>query len=57
MSTSSSVSITHIEVKPELIQLRAAVVRSEKLVAEAENSSRTQRKGNVCHRKPQPSNS
>jgi hypothetical protein len=36
-------------------QLRAAVVRSEKLVSEAGDSSGTQRKGNVCHWKPLPS--
>jgi hypothetical protein len=38
-------------------QLRAAVVRSEKLVAEAGDSSGTQRKGNVRRWKPLPSNS
>jgi hypothetical protein len=36
--------------------LRVAVVRSEKLVAEATDSSETQRKGNVRRWKPLPSN-
>jgi hypothetical protein len=36
-------------------QLRVAVVRSEKLVAEARDSSGTQRKGNVRRWKPLPS--
>jgi hypothetical protein len=36
-------------------QLRVAVVRSEKLVAEARDSSGTQRKGNVHRWKPLPS--
>jgi hypothetical protein len=37
-------------------QLKVAVVRSEKLVAEAEASPGTQRKGNVRLWKPLPSN-
>jgi hypothetical protein len=37
-------------------QLRVAVLRSEKLVAEARDSSGTQRKGNACRWKPLPSN-
>jgi hypothetical protein len=40
----------------ELSQLRVAVVRSEKLVAEAEEISGTQRKGNVRRWKPLPGN-
>jgi hypothetical protein len=40
-----------------LSQLRVAVVRSEKLLAEAGDSSGTQRKGKVCSWKPLPSNS
>jgi hypothetical protein len=39
-----------------LSQLRAAVLRIEKLVAEVKESSSTQRKGNVRHWKPLPSN-
>jgi hypothetical protein len=39
-----------------LSQLRVAVVRREKLVAEVGDSSGTQRKGNVCPWKPLPSN-
>jgi hypothetical protein len=37
-------------------QMRVAVVRSEKLLAEAGESSGTQRKGNVRNWKPLPSN-
>jgi hypothetical protein len=40
----------------QLSQLRVAAVRSEKLVAEAGDSSETQRKGNVCRWKPPTSN-
>jgi hypothetical protein len=40
-----------------LSQLRAEAVRSEKLVAEAVDSSGLQKKGNVRRRKPLPSNS
>jgi hypothetical protein len=36
--------------------LRVAVVISEKLIAEAGNSSGTQKKENVRHLKPPPSN-
>jgi hypothetical protein len=39
-----------------LSSLRPAVVRSEKLVAEAEDCSGTQRKGNVRRWKPLTSN-
>jgi hypothetical protein len=38
-------------------QWRFAAMRSEKVVAEAGNSSETQRKGNVCRWKPLSSNS
>jgi hypothetical protein len=37
-------------------QVIVAVVRSEKMVAEAGDNSATQRKGNICHWKPLPSN-
>jgi hypothetical protein len=40
----------------QLSRLRVAAVRSKKLVAEAGDSSGTQRKGNVCRWKPLPSN-
>jgi hypothetical protein len=44
------------EERPLLIQLRVAVVRSEKVVAEDGDNSVTQRKGNVSRWKPLPSN-
>jgi hypothetical protein len=36
--------------------LRGAIVRSEKLVVEAGDSSGTQKKRNICNQKPLPSN-
>jgi hypothetical protein len=38
------------------IELRVAVVRSENLVVEARDISGTERKRNVCHWQPLPSN-
>jgi hypothetical protein len=43
------------EERPQLSQLRVSVVRSEKLAAEAGESSGTQRKRNVRRWKPLPS--
>jgi hypothetical protein len=41
---------------PLLSQLRAAVVMSEKLIADARDSSGTQKKESVCRWKSLPSN-
>jgi hypothetical protein len=45
-----------VTLTPELRQLRVSVVRSEKLAAEAADSSGTQRKRNVRFLKPLLSN-
>jgi hypothetical protein len=44
------------EERPLLSQLKAAVLRSEKVVAEGGDSSGPQRNGNVSRWKPLPSN-
>jgi hypothetical protein len=49
-------SVPGLMVKLWLSQLRVTVVRSEKLEAEAGDSSGTQRKGNVHLWQPLPSN-
>jgi hypothetical protein len=45
-----------VEERPWLSQFRVAIVRSEKLVAEAGDSSGTKRKENIRRWKPLPSN-
>jgi hypothetical protein len=49
-------SVSGLVVQFGLSKLRAAVVRSEKLVTESGETSRTQRKGNVRRWKPLPIN-